>query len=114
MERRTGARRRRHMCFEEHRTLYVQARSREAGRPAREGPLYRGRGEAAGDYGGTVEHVRTATVDRTIILPSPGLEAPARFFEKYRTGKWGENPEISYHERPIDRLGESRILAELL
>ena len=58
MERHTGARRRRHKCFEEHQPLYVHARSREAGCLAREEPLYRGRGEAARDCVGTVEPFR--------------------------------------------------------
>ncbi len=65
----------------------VQARSKEAGCPDREGPLSRDRGEAAGDCVGTREPFCTAAVDRTIALPSPGFEAPARFVEKYRTGK---------------------------
>ena len=46
--------------------LYVQTRSREAGCLAREGPRYRGRGEAAGDCVVTAEPCRTAAVDRTV------------------------------------------------
>jgi len=60
----------------------VKSKSMEAGCPAREGPLCRGRGEATWDCVGIVEPSRTATVDRTIILPSPGFEAPARFVGK--------------------------------
>ncbi len=67
-------------------TPHVQARSGEAGCPARRGPWCRGRGEAAGDSVFTAELFRTAAVDRAVpgspvpfeILPLPGFEALAR------------------------------------
>ena len=49
---------------------------------AREKPMCRGRGEAARDGVGLVEPSRTATIDRTITLPSPGFESPVRFVGK--------------------------------
>ena len=50
----------------------------------------------------------------SIVLSSPGFEAPARFVGKYRTRKNGEKPEISPQGRSIDRLGGSMSPAELL
>ena len=63
----------------------AQARSKEAGCPARKGPLCRGRCEVAENYVGKVEPFRTATMDRTIALSLPGFEA--RLVGKYRTRK---------------------------
>ena len=89
-EERTGVCSRRHRCPRKHQTLRVQARSKEAGCPARKGLRCCGRGEAVGDNVFTGEPFRTAAVDRAVpgfpvpygILPSPVLEAPARFAGK--------------------------------
>ena len=71
--------------------LYVQTRSKEAGCLAREGPLRRGRGEAAGDCADAVEPSRQAAEDRTVGREYPHRTRQTAAAGETRTGSSGYN-----------------------
>ena len=103
MEKRTGARRRRHTSFEKGRQAAPQEKDH-----------FSVAAVGLRDCVGRVEPFRTVAMDHLIVLPSPGLKAPARIIGKYRTREDKEKPEISPHGRSINCLGGSKSPVELM